>query len=103
LFTISVCVLSAEATVVEFDTLAGDVVAETPAAEREPVLALAGWDTFELLNVVVTNSVIRVSGENIFGAQLDTFKSATERLGEMSAQAHASVLLHDPIRHAGLG
>jgi hypothetical protein len=58
----SIRVLSPEAAVMERNHLAHDIVAETPAAEGKPVLALARWHTFELFNVVTPRTVIGIFG-----------------------------------------
>jgi hypothetical protein len=48
----SIRVLPAEAAVRQKRHLAQDVVAKTPAAQRQPVLAVAGCHTFDLFDMV---------------------------------------------------
>ena len=54
-------ILPPEATVVQPNRLGDDVVAESPAPEGEPVLAIAGRYVFEFLDVVLAAAVIRVA------------------------------------------
>ena len=48
--------------------VANDVVAETPAAKGEPVLALSRWHALQFSYVMATRPVIGICGENGYRA-----------------------------------
>jgi hypothetical protein len=61
-------VLPAEAAVRKQYDLTEDVETKTPPAKRKTVLAFAGWHAFQFLNVVRSGTVIRICGEDRYGA-----------------------------------
>ena len=60
-----ICILPSEAAVVQPNCLGDDVVAEPPTPEGEPVLAITGRNAFELFDVVLAATVIRVRGKDL--------------------------------------
>ena len=52
----------------EPNELAHDVITKAPAAQSEPVLAPAGCDSFEFLDVMTPRSVVGILGQDSSGA-----------------------------------
>jgi hypothetical protein len=63
-----ICVLPAQPAVMEPNDLAYNVIAKTPAAEGDSVLAFAGCNTFEFFDVMPATAVVRVLGKDGGGA-----------------------------------